>query len=107
MVMDCSSLVSRRPLSTTRAGDITVPPLTQEAPSLLTHACLAFNEVRVGGETEMDEALEEAAQEAGIRWDKAKTWKGRQGKHLGVIMEDQRRHQRYRAQKAKAELEIL
>jgi len=47
-----------------------------------------LNGVRVGGETEMDVAVEEAAQESGIWWGKAKNWKGRQGKHLGVIMED-------------------
>jgi len=44
------------------------------------------NGVRVGGKREIDEALEGAAREAGIRWEKSKNWKGRQGKHLGVIM---------------------
>jgi len=38
---------------------------------------------RVGGEKEMDEALEEAAQTAGIRWDRSKDWKSSKGKHLG------------------------
>lgn len=68
------------------------------------------NGVRVGGEGEMDEALEEAARAARIRWDRSKDWKGRQGnlrKHLGVIMQDQRRHQKYRSQKANAAWELV
>jgi len=36
-----------------------------------------------------------------------KNWKGKQGKHLGVIMGDQRRHQKYRTQKAKAAWEMV
>ena len=38
------------------------------------------NGVRVGGEEEMDQALKEAAREAGIRWDEERNWRGRQGK---------------------------
>jgi len=60
------------------------------------------NGVCVGGEREIDRALAEAGEEAGIKWDREKNWKGNKGKHLGVIMGDQRRHQKYRAQKAKA-----
>ena len=41
--------------------------------------------MRVGGEEEMDRALEGAAEVAGIRWDREK-WKGKEGKHLGLIM---------------------
>jgi len=60
------------------------------------------NGVRVGGERELDAALDAAAEEAGIRWDQEKRWTGKKGKHLGVIMQDQRRHQKYRCQKTKA-----
>ena len=31
----------------------------------------------------MDNALEKAAEEAGIRWDREKDWKVKQGKYLG------------------------
>ena len=65
------------------------------------------NGVRVGGEKEMDEALEEAGREAGIKWDRGKDWRGNKGKHLGVIMQDQRRHQKYRCQKAKAAWDMV
>jgi len=34
----------------------------------------------------MDDALEPAAREAGIRWDRTKDWRGKHGKHLGVVM---------------------
>lgn len=34
------------------------------------------NGVRVGREKEMDDALKEAGDEAGIRWDRSKDWKG-------------------------------
>jgi len=44
------------------------------------------NEVRVGGEKEMDDALEAAGAEAGIKWDRSKDWRGNKGKHLGVVM---------------------
>jgi len=54
------------------------------------------NGVRVGGEKELDEALEGAARVAGVRWDHDKDWKGNKGRHLGVVMQDQRRHQKYR-----------
>jgi len=63
--------------------------------------------MRVGAEEEMDRALGEAAEVAGIRWDKEKNWKGKGGKHLGVIMGDTRRHQKYRAQKGKAAWEVV
>ena len=53
----------------------------------------------VGGERE--------GSAAGIRWDREKNWKGKHGKHLGVIMGDQRRHQKYRAQKARAAWEMV
>jgi len=65
------------------------------------------NGMRVGGERELDEALEEAADAAGIKWDRAKNWEGREGKHLGVIMQDQGRHQKYRNQKAKTAWEVV
>jgi len=42
----------------------------------------------VGSEKEIDRALTEAGNEAGIRWDHEKNWKGKNGKHLGVIMGD-------------------
>ena len=54
-----------------------------------------------------DEALQSAGEEAGIRWDKEKNWSGKQGKHLGVIMGDKRRHQKYRAQRARAAWEMV
>jgi len=60
------------------------------------------NGVCVGNEKEVDEALKEAGDEAGIRWDGEKNWRGKHGKHLGVTMGDQRRHQKYRSEKAKA-----
>ena len=68
-----------------------------------------MNGVRVGGERELDEALEAAARTAGVKWDHGKDWKGNKGKlkHLGVIMQDQRRHQKYRCQKAKAAWEVV
>jgi len=65
------------------------------------------NGVNVGGEKEVDEALIEAGNEAGIRWDREKNWKGKHGKHLGVIMGDQRRHQKYRTQRAKAAWDMV
>jgi len=65
------------------------------------------NGVCVGSEKEVDRALGEAAEEAGIRWDREKNWKGKQGKHLGVIMGDQRRHQKYRTQEANAAWELI
>jgi len=55
----------------------------------------------------MDQALEAAANAAGIRWDREKIWRGKQGKHLGVVMGDQQRHQKYRAQKVKAAWEVI
>jgi len=55
----------------------------------------------------MDEALEEAVRGAGIKWDRAKDWKGRQGRHLGVIMQAQQRHQKYGAQQAKVAWEAV
>jgi len=55
----------------------------------------------------MDVAPEEAGRVVGIRWDRSKDWKGRKGKHLGGIMQDQQRHQKYRSQKAKAAWEIV
>ena len=66
-----------------------------------------INGVRVGGEKEMGKALEEAGSAAGILWDKGKNWKGKKGKHLGVVMRDVRRHQKYRCQKAKAVWEVV
>jgi len=65
------------------------------------------NGVRVGGERELDEALTAAAEEAGVRWDREKNWTGDKGRHLGVIMQNQRRHQKYRCQKAKAAWEVV
>jgi len=65
------------------------------------------NRVCVGSEKEMDRALTEAGTAAGIRWDKEKNWKGKHGKHLGVVMGDQRRHQKYRTQKAKAAWDMV
>ena len=50
------------------------------------------NGVMVGGEREMDDALEAAALVAGIRWVRSKDWKGSRGKQLGVVMQDQRHH---------------
>jgi len=65
------------------------------------------NGVRVGGEREMDEALAEAGREAGIKWGREKDWRGNKSKHLGVVMQDQRRHQKYRSKKAKAAWDII
>jgi len=65
------------------------------------------NGVRVGSVKELDEALEAAAKKAGVRWDHDKDWTGNKGKHLGVVMLDQRRHQKYRCQKAKAAWEVV
>jgi len=63
---------------------------------------LDVNGVCIGSEKEIDRALKEAGEEAGIRWDKEKNWRGKHGRHLGVVMGDQRRHQKYRTQKARA-----
>jgi len=41
------------------------------------------------------------------RWDRDKNWRGNKGRHLGVVMQDQRRHQKYRSQKAKAVWEVV
>jgi len=60
-----------------------------------------INGVCIGSEKEVDRALAEAGREAGIRWDAEKNWKGNKGRHLGVVIGDQRRHQKYRTQKAK------
>jgi len=65
------------------------------------------NGVRVGGEKELDEALTSAAEAAGVRWDRDKDWRGNKGRHLGVVMQDQRRHRKYRSQKAKAAWEVV
>ena len=65
------------------------------------------NGVQVGGEKELDEALEAATRTAGVKWDREKDWTGNKGKHLGVVMLDQRRHQKYRCQKAKAAWEVV
>ena len=65
------------------------------------------NGVRIGGEREMDDALESAGQIAGVKWDREKNWRGNKGKHLGVVMQDQRRHQKYRCQKTKAAWEVV
>jgi len=64
------------------------------------------NGVRVGGERELDEALNAAAEEAGVKWDRDKNWTGNKGRHLGVVMQEQR-HQKYRSQKAKAAWEVV
>jgi len=61
----------------------------------------------VGGEKELDEVLEAAADVAGIKWDRAKNWSGKKGRHLGVTIQDQRRHQKYRSQKAKAAWKVV
>lgn len=66
-----------------------------------------MNGVWVGGEKALDRALQGAAEVAGIRWDREKDWKGKEGKHLGEVMGDQRQHQKYRAQKAKAAWEMV
>jgi len=60
------------------------------------------NGVCVGSEKEVDRALAAAGMEASIRWDKEKNWKENQGKDLGVVIGDQKRHQKYRAEKARA-----
>jgi len=59
------------------------------------------------GEKEMDDALGEAAREAGVKWDRDKDWKGNKGRHLGVVMQGRRRHQKYRCQKTKAAWEVV
>ena len=66
-----------------------------------------INGVRVGGEKGLDEAMREAASMAGIKWDRTKDWKGTKGRHLGVAMQDQRRHQKYKSQKAVAAWEVV
>jgi len=66
-----------------------------------------INGVRVGGEKEMDEALEIAGGRAGIKWDRTKDWRGTRGKHLGVVIQDKSRHQKYRCQKTKAAWEVV
>jgi len=68
---------------------------------------LDVNGVSIGSEKEIDEALIGAAGEAGIRWDREKNRKGKNGKHLGVVMGDEKRHQKYRAQKARAAWEMV
>ena len=60
------------------------------------------NGVCIGSEKVVDKALGEAGREAGIRWDTEKNWKGNKRKHLGVVIGDQARHQKYRTQKARA-----
>jgi len=65
------------------------------------------NGVCMGSEKEVDKALTEAGTAAGIRWDKEKNWRGKHGKHLRVVMGDQRRHQKCRTQKAKAAWEMM
>jgi len=65
------------------------------------------NGVRIGGEKELDTALTAAAEKAGVKWDHGKDWRGNKGRHLGVVMQDQRRHQKYRCQKAKAAWEVV
>jgi len=65
------------------------------------------NGVCVGSEKEVDKALTEAGTEAGIKWDREKNWKGKHGKHLGVIMGDRCRHQKYRTKKAKAAWDMV
>jgi len=60
----------------------------------------------LGGER-VDAALKAAAEVAGVRWDHDKNWKGSKDRHLGVTMQDQRRHQKYRNQKAKAAWEVV
>ena len=46
--------------------------------------------------------MTEAGAKAGIRWDREKNWKGNRGTHLGVVVGDRIRHQKYRTQKASA-----
>jgi len=66
-----------------------------------------INGVCVGSEKEIDRALQGAAEVAGIKWDMEKNWRGTKGRHLGVTMGDKRRHQKYRAQKARAAWELV
>jgi len=40
-----------------------------------------------------------------VDWDK--NWSGDKGRHLGVVMQNQRRHQKYRCQKARAAWEVV
>jgi len=61
------------------------------------------NGVCVGSEREVDRALEGAAVGAGIRWDREKNWKV----NTVNTWEYQRRHQKYRAQRAKAAWELV
>jgi len=65
------------------------------------------NGVRVGGERELDNALEAAGNAAGIKWDRVKDWKGTKGKHLGVTIQDRQRHQKYRSSKTMAAWEVV
>jgi len=65
------------------------------------------NGVCVESEKEVDRVLQEAAECAGIRWDREKNWKGKQGRHLGVVIGDRSRHQKYRTQKAKMAWEMV
>jgi len=55
----------------------------------------------------MDESLEAAGREAGIKWDSTKNWRGNKGKHLGVVIQDASRHQKYRCQRTKAAWEVV
>ena len=57
------------------------------------------NSVRVGGPRQMDEALESAAEEYRLQWDRSKDWKN--GVHLGVNM-NAKKHWKFRIGRAEA-----
>lgn len=46
--------------------------------------------------------LQQAGEEMKLRWDTDKDWEGKQGKHLGVYLKDEKRHWKERVQKARA-----
>ena len=62
------------------------------------------NSVRVGPPGPMDEALETAAAEFRLQWDRSKDWKN--GVHLGVDMRE-RRHWKFRTGRAEAAFNVI
>jgi len=62
------------------------------------------NSVRVGKEKQMDEALEKAAREYKLKWDRSKDWKNEV--HLGVNL-NARKHWKFRTGRAEAAFNIV
>ena len=51
--------------------------------------------------------LKEAAETMKMKWDEDKDWEGREGKHLGVYLSNERRHWKARLDKAKGAWEYV